>query len=120
MLQEIAAWLRAPENADEFLVVFFDDEKDVDTWVRLPRSPLHLSTQLRSPAELASASWRAWGSRTVPAGASLMTCRRSHSPWTRRPRAWRRPRNEGPLPSTYRCSHLQPSTLLLRPLPVSR
>jgi hypothetical protein len=33
-LAEVGAWLQAPENADEFLVVYFDDEHDLREWVR--------------------------------------------------------------------------------------
>eukprot|EP00892_Ulva_mutabilis_P001819 jgi/Ulvmu1/11638/UM008_0042.1 len=32
VLQEIVAWLRVPANADEFLIIFFDDEKDIVKW----------------------------------------------------------------------------------------
>lgn len=31
---ELAEWLRRPENANEFLVLFLDDEKDLAAWVR--------------------------------------------------------------------------------------
>lgn len=33
-LQEIALWLARPENADEFLVLYLDDQPDLLEWVR--------------------------------------------------------------------------------------
>lgn len=32
-LQEIAVWLARPENADEFLVLYLDDQPDLLEWV---------------------------------------------------------------------------------------
>ena len=32
-LQEVAAWLAMPQNKDEFLIVFFDDQMDLAAWV---------------------------------------------------------------------------------------
>ena len=34
-LQEVAHWLALPQNKDEFLIVFFDDQMDLAAWVRL-------------------------------------------------------------------------------------
>ncbi|KAI9911900.1 hypothetical protein PsorP6_009021 [Peronosclerospora sorghi] len=34
-LSEIATWLHAPENADEFLMVFFDDETNLMKWEKV-------------------------------------------------------------------------------------
>lgn len=34
-LEEIAAWLHAPENKDEFLLVFFDDETNLLKWKKV-------------------------------------------------------------------------------------
>lgn len=36
-LTELAAWLHAPENKDEFLLVFFDDEINLIKWKKIPR-----------------------------------------------------------------------------------
>ncbi|TYZ64664.1 hypothetical protein PybrP1_006352 [[Pythium] brassicae (nom. inval.)] len=36
-LAEIAAWLHAPANQDEFLLVFFDDEANLIKWKKIPR-----------------------------------------------------------------------------------
>jgi hypothetical protein len=41
---EIADWLRQPENRDEFLVLFLDDERDLEAWVRGPACCLHMYT----------------------------------------------------------------------------
>lgn len=35
-LTEIADWMNAEENKDEFLVLYFDDQPDLSTWVSLP------------------------------------------------------------------------------------
>ncbi|KAG6611643.1 uncharacterized protein IUM83_13796 [Phytophthora cinnamomi] len=34
-LEELSTWLHAPENADEFLMVFFDDETDLMKWKKV-------------------------------------------------------------------------------------
>ncbi|GMF45045.1 unnamed protein product [Phytophthora lilii] len=34
-LSELSTWLHAPENADEFLMVFFDDETDLMKWKKV-------------------------------------------------------------------------------------
>lgn len=36
-LAELAAWLAAPGNEREFLVLFLDDQADIKTWVRAHR-----------------------------------------------------------------------------------
>ena len=36
LLQEIRDWLDAPGNEQEFLIVFFDDQPNLQTWVGLP------------------------------------------------------------------------------------
>lgn len=44
-LQEIAQWLALPENADEFLVLYLDDQPDLLVWVSFfGRCPLDVST----------------------------------------------------------------------------
>ena len=32
-LAELAAWLAQPQNQDEFLLVFLDDQPDIKSWV---------------------------------------------------------------------------------------
>ncbi len=32
--QEIAEWMAAPGNEDEFVTLFFDDQTDLGDWVR--------------------------------------------------------------------------------------
>lgn len=32
--QEIKGWMDAPQNADEFLILYFDDQPNLKTWVR--------------------------------------------------------------------------------------
>ncbi len=39
-LSEVRAWLDTPENAQEFLVIYFDDQIDLQAWVR-PLSELN-------------------------------------------------------------------------------
>ncbi len=34
-LQEVGAWMNVPENADEFVVLFLDDQEDLQGWVRV-------------------------------------------------------------------------------------
>lgn len=41
-LAELAAWLAQPQNQDEFLLVFLDDQPDIKTWVSKTMS--HLSS----------------------------------------------------------------------------
>ena len=33
-MQEVADWLAMPQNQQEFLIVFFDDQMDLASWVR--------------------------------------------------------------------------------------
>ena len=35
-LREIAAWLRDPANAGEFLLIFLDDQSDLETFGEVP------------------------------------------------------------------------------------
>ena len=35
-MQELADWLAMPQNQQEFLIVFFDDQMDLASWVRHP------------------------------------------------------------------------------------
>ena len=37
LFQEIRAWMDLPEHADEFVVLFYDDEMDLKTWVCAPQ-----------------------------------------------------------------------------------
>ncbi len=34
-MQELADWLAMPQNEKEFLIVFFDDQMDLASWVSL-------------------------------------------------------------------------------------
>lgn len=33
-MEEVAAWMAAPGNEREFIILFFDDQKDLSDWVR--------------------------------------------------------------------------------------
>lgn len=45
-MQEVADWMALPGNEREFIVLFFDDQKDLSDWVRsLPH--LRTSNQRR-------------------------------------------------------------------------
>lgn len=33
-LHEVAAWLAAPQHHDDFVMLYFDDQADLETWVR--------------------------------------------------------------------------------------
>ena len=49
-LSEVRAWLDVPENAGEFLVIYFDDQIDLQAWVRpicLPQSLLSTAPVLQ-------------------------------------------------------------------------
>ena len=35
-MQELADWLAMPQNQQEFLIVFFDDQMDLASWVSMP------------------------------------------------------------------------------------
>lgn len=43
-LEEIATWLHAPENAHEFLMIFFDDETDLLRWKKVRTLLKYLKT----------------------------------------------------------------------------
>jgi hypothetical protein len=32
-LTEIRSWMQLPENLDEFVIIFFDDQRNLETWV---------------------------------------------------------------------------------------
>ena len=40
-MQELADWLAMPQNQQEFLIVFFDDQMDLASWVRFSKLLLH-------------------------------------------------------------------------------
>ncbi|RLN15355.1 hypothetical protein BBJ28_00024462 [Nothophytophthora sp. Chile5] len=57
-LSELATWLHAPEHADEFLLVFFDDETNLMRWKKVDRLLEYLKTyfseeEMLRPADLA-------------------------------------------------------------------
>jgi len=33
-MQEVADWMALPGNEEEFVVLFFDDQMDINDWVR--------------------------------------------------------------------------------------
>ena len=58
-LREIAAWLRDPANAGEFLLIFLDDQSDLETFGEVPHLLEHITsvfgTEVFTPRDLAVA-----------------------------------------------------------------
>ena len=53
-MQEVADWMALPDNKREFIVLFFDDQKDLSDWVRsLPRLRLPARSESRGCDPLA-------------------------------------------------------------------
>ncbi len=46
-MQEVADWMALPGNEEEFVVLFFDDQMDINDWVRSPAR----NAWLKSPAD---------------------------------------------------------------------
>ncbi|CAL8466894.1 g6430 [Coccomyxa elongata] len=66
-LAELSAWLSLPENKDEFLVVFLDDQMDILTWGYLPQLLREIQEafpagSIYTPPEHASHSNASWPS----------------------------------------------------------
>ena len=47
-LQEVRAWMDRPDNAQEFLMLYFDDQANLQTWVRPAWLPAGLLPQQRA------------------------------------------------------------------------
>jgi hypothetical protein len=77
-LLEIADWLNLPGNRDEFLVIFFDDQKDLLAWEMVPTLLARITAAfpqdtIWTPTELAAKDWH-WPSINdlVAAGKRIM------------------------------------------------
>lgn len=66
-MQEIKEWMVAPENADEFLILYFDDQLNLQTWVGAGRGASAVGGQ----AGRHRGDWRA--KQRGPAGHSAAT-----------------------------------------------
>ena len=60
-MQEVADWLAMPQNVDEFLIVFFDDQMDLASWVS---SHTHLEKCICKPSWSAAAKGH-WATHVV-------------------------------------------------------
>lgn len=60
LLQEIAAWLSAPGNEQEFIIVFFDDNDDLLEWGKVGSMMAQIAEVSRHPLQLAAWFTVAW------------------------------------------------------------